>query len=180
MNFMPKCQKLMLFIPPFPSYKFYNFLYRLWTLQFLSNILLVKKKEWGNRPCINLKALNKIIPHKHFKMKDFLRLKYLFEENFFSKTDLKDVYFSVPLCVTSKNFVRFAWLGNLHQFLCLCFILGPAPRIFSKLLKIPILRRLNIRLVKYLDDILLVQTTLEKIFMSRKKWFLCFNIWVFS
>ena len=27
-------------------------------------------------------------------------------------------------------FVRFAWSGNLYEFLCLCFGLGPAPRIF--------------------------------------------------
>ena len=36
--------------------------------QFLSNILLVKKKDGGNRSCINLKALSKFIPYKHFKM----------------------------------------------------------------------------------------------------------------
>ena len=35
--------------------------------------------------------------------------------------------------------------GNLYKFLCLCFGLGPAPRIFTNLLKIYIalLRRLN-------------------------------------
>ena len=44
-----------------------------------------------------------------------------------------------------------------------------APRIFSKLLKVPIalLRRLNIRLVIYLNDILLMGRTLEEILMSR-------------
>ena len=138
--------------------------------QFLSNILLVKKKDGGNRPCINLKALNKFIPYKHFKMEGLHCLKYLLEENdFLCKIDLKDAYFSVPLCMSSRKFVRFAWSGNLYEFLCLCFGLGPAPRIFSKLLKVPIalLRRLNIRLVIYLDDILLMGRTLEEILMSR-------------
>ena len=138
--------------------------------QFLSNILLVKKKDGGNRPCINLKALTKFIPYKHFKMKRLHCLKYLLEENdFLCKIDLKDAYFSVPLCMSSRKFVRFAWLGNLYEFLCLCFGLGPAPRIFSKLLKVPItlMRRLNIHLVIYLDDILLMGRTLEEILMSR-------------
>ena len=53
--------------------------------------------------------------------------------------------------------------------LCLCFGLGPVPRIFSKLLQVPIAlsRRLNIRLVIYLDNILLMGRTLEEILMSR-------------
>ena len=97
--------------------------------QFLSNILLVKKKDGGNRPCINLKALNKFIPYKHFKMEGLHCLKYLLEENdFLCKIDLKDAYFSVPLFMSSRKFVRFAWSGNFYEFLYLCFGLGPAPR----------------------------------------------------
>ena len=97
-------------------------------------------------------------------------LKYLLEENnFLCKIVLKGPYFSVPLCTSSGKFVKFAWSGNLYEFHCLCFELGPAPRMFSKLLEVPIalLRRLNIRLVIYLDDILLMGRTLEEILMSR-------------
>ena len=141
------------------------------TDQFLSNILLVKKKDGVNRPCINLKALNKfIIQYKHFKMEGLHCLKYLLEKkDFLCKIDLKDSYFSVPLCMSSRKFVRFVWSGNLYEFLCLCFGLGPALRIFSKLLKVPkaLLRRLNIRLKIHLDDILLMGRTLEEILMSR-------------
>ena len=137
--------------------------------QFLSNILLVKKKDGGNHPCINLKALNKFIPCKHFEMEDLHCLKNLLKESdFLCKIDLKDVYFSVPLCMSSRKCVRFGWLVNLYEFLCLCFGLGPAPRLFPKLLKVPIalLRRLNICLVIYLDGILLMGRT-EEILMSR-------------
>ena len=96
-------------------------------------------------------------------------MKYLLKENDFPwKIDLKDAYFSVALCMSSRKFVRFIWLGNLYEFLCPCFGLGPALK-FSKLLKVPIalVRRLNIRLVIYLDDILLMGRTLEEILMSR-------------
>ena len=82
--------------------------------QFLSNILLVKKKDGGNRPCINLKARSKFIPYKHLEMECLHCLKYLLKENdFLCKIDLKNAYFSVPLCISSRKFVRFAWSGNL-------------------------------------------------------------------
>ena len=135
------------------------------TDQFLSNILLLKKKDGGNRRCVNLKALNSFVPYQHFKMEGLHCLKYLLKENdYLCKIDLKYAYFSVPLCKESRKYVRFLWLGNLYEFLCLCFGLGLAPRIFSKLLKVPIalLRWLNIRLVIYLDDILLMGQTLEE------------------
>ena len=59
--------------------------------QFLSNILLLRKKNGGNRFCINLKALNKFIPYKHFKMEGLHCLKYLLKINdFLCKIDLKN------------------------------------------------------------------------------------------
>ena len=63
----------------------------------------------GDRPCLNLKDLNKFIPYKHLKMEGLHWLKYLLEENnFLCKVDLKDAYFSVPLCMSSRKFERFA------------------------------------------------------------------------
>jgi len=35
---------------------------------FVSQIFLVEKKEGGQRPVINLKALNMFVKHEHFKM----------------------------------------------------------------------------------------------------------------
>ena len=48
----------------------------------------------------------------------------------------KDAYFCVPLKKESRKYVWFQWEGTLYEFLCLCFVLGPAPLIFSKILKI--------------------------------------------
>ena len=94
-------------------------------------------------------------------------LKYFLEKNdFLCKIDVKDAYFSLPLCMSSGKFVRFAWSGNLYEFHGPCFGLGPAPIIFSKV-PIALLRRLNIPLVIYLDDILLTRRTLEEVLMSR-------------
>ena len=36
--------------------------------EFISKLLLVEKKDGGNRPVINLKHLNQFMPYQHFKM----------------------------------------------------------------------------------------------------------------
>ena len=138
--------------------------------QFLSPIFLVEKKDSGYRPVINLKKLNQNILYIHFKMEDLSLLKELLQKgDFLCKLDLKDAYFSVALHKISRKYLRFPWQGNLYEFLCVCFGLGPAPRIFTKLMKIPMtsVRRLNVRLIIYLDDILVMRSSLEQIMMSR-------------
>ena len=52
---------------------------------------------------------------------------------------------------------------------CLCFGLGPAPRIFTNLLKVPVsvLRRLNILIIVNLDDMLLIGHTIEEKLIAR-------------
>ena len=57
---------------------------------------------------------------------------------------------------TLKKIYLFSMEGNLFEFPCLCFGLGPAPLIFTKLPKVPIalLRRVSVRIIIFLDDIL--------------------------
>ena len=62
----------------------------------------------------------------------FLLKKALLKRDYMCKIDLKDAYFSVPLNPESQKFVSFKWKDLIYQFLCLCFVLGPAPRIFFK------------------------------------------------
>ena len=112
--------------------------------QFLSNLFLVEKKNGGNGPAINLKNLNKFILQEHFKMESLHCLKlFLEQDDLLCKIDLKEAYFSIPLNINSQKLVRFQWSGNIYNFLCLCFGLGLAPRVFTKLLKvlIALLRR---------------------------------------
>ena len=138
--------------------------------QFLSPLFLVEKKDAGYRPVVNLKKLNRNIPYVHFKMEGLSLLKELLSKgDYLCKLDLKDAYFTVALHKLSRKYVRVPWRGNLYEFLCLCFGLGPAPRIFTKLMKIPIalMRRLNVRLIIYLDDMLLMGSSLEEIMMAR-------------
>ena len=48
--------------------------------EFLRNLLIVKKKNRGQRPVINLKHLNALIPSNHFKMEGLQNLRYLLQE----------------------------------------------------------------------------------------------------
>ena len=68
------------------------------------------------------------------------------------------------LCATKKGKQEICAfpVGSVPS-LCLCFGLGPAPLIFTKILKIPIssLRRLQIRVIIYLDDMILMSQTIE-------------------
>jgi len=138
--------------------------------QYLSSIFLFPKKDLGYRPVINLWNLNRHIPFQHFKMENLSLLKELIQKgDFMIKIDLKDAYFSVPLNKDSQKYVRFQWKGKIYQFLCLCFGLGPAPRVFTKLLKVPIalMRRLKVRLIIYLDDCLILASTLGEAEVAR-------------
>ena len=108
---------------------------------------------------INLKHLNKFLPYQHFKMEGLHLLRDILQEgDYMYKIDLKDAYFTIPISKDSRKYLRFVWEGNLYEFLCLCFDLGPAPLIFRKLLKVPVslLRCLTIRLIIYLDDMLIM------------------------
>ena len=53
--------------------------------------------------------------------------------------------------------------------LCLCFDLGPGPLIFTKILNVPpsLLRSLQICVVIYLDNMLLLKQALDELLMSR-------------
>ena len=85
---------------------------------------------------------------------------------FMIKLDLKDAYFCAPLKTESRKYVQLHWEGTAPGP---ASGLGPAPLIFTQILKVPIflLRRLQIRVIIYLDDILLMSQTLEELLMSR-------------
>ena len=122
----------------------------------------MKKKNGGNRPAINLKELNQYILFLHFKMESLQSLKTLLQKTeHMYKLDLKDAYLCVPLSQGHRKRVMFWWEGTMYQFLCLCFGYASAPYVFKKLLKIfmALLRRIAIRIVIYLNDMLITGKT---------------------
>ena len=81
-----------------------------------------------------------------------------------TKLDLEDAYLSVPMNQAHTRLLRFQWQNQTYQFNTLPFGLSSAPYVFIKLLKpvVAILRRLGIRVVLYLDDMLIMAGTKEE------------------
>ena len=131
---------------------------------------MVPKKSSGFPPVINLRNQGSYVEYNHFKMENLLLLKELLEEgDYLCKLDLKDVCFSVPLHQGSQKYVKFQWKQKQFQFYYLCSVLDLSSRVFTKLMKvqIAILRRLNILLIVYLDDILLIARSQKELITAR-------------
>ena len=79
------------------------------------------------------------------------------------KIDLKDSYQTISIAKKSRIHLRLLWKGRLYQFTCLPFGLRSSPRIFTKVVKplVVYFRALGVRLLVYLDDILIMAATPE-------------------
>ena len=57
---------------------------------------------------------------------------------------------------------------TIYEFVCLCFGLGLAPQVFTKLLKTPLsfLIKINFRMIVYLDDMLMLTHTIQEAQLS--------------
>ena len=117
------------------------------------------QKDRGYRPVINLRALNNYILEEHFKMEGFHMVKEMIKpQDWLVKIDLKDTYLSVPIHPNHRKYLQFHWQSLKYQFNCLPFGLSCAPRVFTKLMKpvVAFLREKGMRLIIYLDDILVM------------------------
>ena len=131
---------------------------------FYSNVFLVPKKDGGQRPVINLKALNQFVATRHFKMEGIHTLKDLIKPgDWMAKIDLKDAFFTIPIHTSQREYLRFKFQDKVYQFNCLPFGLSVAPWVFTKTLRpaIALLRELGERLIAYIDDILILAESKE-------------------
>ena len=124
--------------------------------RFYSNIYLVPKKDGGQRPVINLKALNSFVHTEHFKMEGIHTLRDLVNlEDWLAKVDFKDIYFVIPIHNIYHQYLRFYYQNICYQFQFLPFGLSLAPWVFTKTLKpaLALLREMGVRLIAYIDNI---------------------------
>lgn len=133
--------------------------------QFISNIFCRPKKDGTVRIILNLKHLNLNVEYYHFKMETLEHVVQLIRPGcFLASIDLKDAYYSIPVAVEDRKFLRFWWEGQLLQFTCLPNGLSEAPRKFTKALKAPFstLRAQGHDNSAYIDDSCLIGDTFEQ------------------
>ena len=89
------------------------------------------------------------------------------------KIDLKDAYLTTNIEISCRKYLRFEWGNKIYQFKCLPFRLASAVRIYTKLMKpvVSLLRKSGIRLIIYLNDILLMAESPEKLTQARDSTF---------
>ncbi|CAC5420573.1 unnamed protein product [Mytilus coruscus] len=89
--------------------------------------------------------------------------------DFMLKIDLKKAYSVLSISQNHRKFLRFKWEGTLFEYTALPFGLAEGPRLFTKIMKpvIDILRRMGVRMIIYLDDILLMAENPQKLEIHR-------------
>lgn len=127
--------------------------------QFTSTLFLVQKENGEFRPVINLRALNRFLGKESFKMEGLQVVRSRLQKgDFMMKLDLKDAYYAIPIHPSHRKYLRFVYRDRVYEFQCLPFGLSSAPPAFTKTLKpvLAVLRSLGIRIVIYIDDMLLL------------------------
>ena len=131
---------------------------------FYSRLFLVPKKSGGWRPVINLAPLNDYLKISKFKMETTASvIRSLREGDFMVSIDLQDAYFQIPVHSSGRKYLRFHLGGQTFQFRVLCFGLATAPQVFTKVFELVSewAHIRGIRLLRYLDDWLIIATSKE-------------------
>lgn len=83
---------------------------------------------------------------------------------YFASLDLKHAYYTIPIAVEQRKYLKFLWAGNLYEFNALPMGLTSSPRIFTKVMKPPLaqIRKLGGSISGYIDDFFIVGQSREE------------------
>ena len=126
--------------------------------------------EW--RPVIDWRDLNWYLRKTHFKMESLRTVQEQLQVgDFLVKIDIKDAYLHIPIAEAHQPFLRFNFRSQTYQCLVMMFGLTSAPRIFSRVMQpvVKLLRLEGIRLVIYLDDILVLGRSADETRRNTKR-----------
>ncbi|KAN0023497.1 hypothetical protein ACTFIV_007883 [Dictyostelium citrinum] len=142
-------------------------------LVFYSNVFTVPKPGTNLlRPVLDLKRLNTFIANQSFKMEGIKNLPSMVKQGYYMvKLDIKKAYLHVLVDPHYRDLFRFVWNGVHYRWKTMPFGLSTAPRIFTMLLRpvLRMLRELNVSVIAYLDDLLIVGSTKEECLSNLNK-----------
>ena len=136
---------------------------------FLSSLILAEKRDGWNHSVVNLNDLNSNIPEQHFKMEELFLLKeMLLPGDKMRKQTGRMHTLELPLQGNPGSISDSRGKAFYPSFFCLFFWLSLVLLTFTKLLKISIslLRKLNVRIIVYLDDMFLMASSLQDLLMA--------------
>ena len=88
--------------------------------QYISPIFIRPKKDGGYRMILDLSELNKNVEYHHFKMDTFqTTIQLVYKDCFMASIDLRDAYYSVPINIEHRKYLKFSFNGKLWNFKCL-------------------------------------------------------------
>ena len=136
---------------------------------FVSTVFLRPKKDGGFRMILNLKGFNEYIEYQHFKMETIKDIMHAIVPNcFMAVADLSDAYLVIPIAKWHWRFLKFRWRGKIYCYLVLPFGLACAPRVFTKVAKVPLslLREKGHIAFMYIDDGFIMGYTFQQCFAA--------------
>ena len=139
---------------------------------FYSRLFLVQKASGSWRPIIDLSTLNDYITSSHFHVETPRSvLSSIRPGDWMISLDLQDAYLQVPVHHNSRRYLRFVVAGKSYQFRVLCFGLTTAPQVFTRIMApvSVILHRYGVRMLRYLDDWLILASTEIACIQSRDR-----------
>ena len=139
---------------------------------FYSRLFLVKKVSGSWRPIIDLSTLNDYVTSSRFHMETPRSvLNSIRPGDWMISLDLQDAYLQVPVHHDSRRFLRFVVDGKPFQFRVLCFGLTTAPQVFTRIMApvSAILHRHGVRMLRYLDDWLILASSKIACLQSRDR-----------
>ena len=139
---------------------------------FYSRLFLVKKASGSWRPIIDLSTLNHYVTSSRFHMETPRSvLNSIRPGDWMISLDLQDAYLQVPVHHDSRRFLRFVVDRKPFQFRVLCFGLTTAPQVFTRIMApvSAILHRHGVRMLRYLDDWLILASSEIACLQSRDR-----------
>ena len=143
------------------------------------SLLFVTLKVTGDwRPVIDLSRVNRFVQLSHFRMETSLSvLQSLRPRDWMISIDLQDAYLQDPVHPDSRRYLWFCIDEQTFQFRVLCFRLSSASQVFTCVMApvSSIMHRFRYRILCYLDDWLVLGSSLQEITWARD-----FLLWLCS
>lgn len=130
---------------------------------FASPIILVRKKDGGQRLCVDYRLLNSITVKERYPMPIIEdEIARLSGQGYFITLDLFSGYYQVPISECSKSFTSFVTPDGQYEFNRMPFGLANAPAVFQRMMNRVLGSARFTEAMVYIDDVLIYGKSVEE------------------